>query len=566
MKYRGDGSSSPYAVEILATGTHRIQGQLDGTAVVGDDGDVAIADAPPVTETRPIATEGTTTGGTTAAVTTATTAAHSDTITTGDGETDEILRLLEAVKRAVNDKETNEVERQVLAGSIGTGQVYIACLRKTITGLQEQIQIQTQKEQGNIRSQEDADSWASTPTRRGSPPNAWSKGSPFTSTKPNTITATTPIQTQARIRTRPGDSRRQRQILVRVRNNEERAAMLEKSAEEVVKGLRNPRYTNTEQLQTVNRLRSGDILLQVASVEAREALEREDTWLRSTTGLSSAIVIKKSYPVMVHAMQISRFDTNDQAAIKTSIEGENRGLHPGLKVIRARWPASAWKSTNGQKRYSSLIVDVSTPEMADRLIAEGLTCRNEAKLVVKFDRMASTIQCYRCQSYGHMAMACINGVRCAECNQNHDTREHNSAAPTAAKACGPCQQEGHTAYSPTCPQRVKEWRRTTKRIARKAPFYDSCQQVQLPLQQRKDEQQRKTRPIPTGSQQYGASPPAGAISPSIRIDREINSLTTKLRKRFDDIKRTGRKPDEIESALIKVQMDEIKALKQRQLA
>lgn len=48
---------------------------------------------------------------------------------------------------------------------------------------------------------------------------------------------------------------------------------------------------------------------------------------------------------------------------------------------------------------------------------------------------------------------------------------------------------------------------------------------------------------------------------STEADREIDSLSTKLRKRFEDIKKTGRKPSEFESALIKVQIDNIKALR-----
>lgn len=194
---------------------------------------------------------------------------------------------------------------------------------------------------------------------------------------------------------------------------------------------------------------------------------------------------------MVHGMQISKFDTNNQAAIKSSIESENRSLHPGLEITRVRWPASAWRSTNGRKQYCSLIVNVATSEMADRLIAEGLVYRNEAKLVVMFDQTASKTQCYKCQSYGHIARVCIRDVRCAECNQNHDTREHNSAAPTADKACGACQQEGHTVYSPTCPWRVREWKRTMKRISRKAPFYNSPQQTYPLLQSQPQLQQQK---------------------------------------------------------------------------
>ena len=217
------------------------------------------------------------------------------------------------------------------------------------------------------------------------------------------------------------------------------------------------------------------MLLQATTVEAREALEQKTPWV--TKEYKSAIVIRKSFPVMVHGMKISRFDENDQPTIRERIERGSKDLHPNLKVMKGRWSTSAWRPTvkGEKKRYSSLILDVATPEMADTLIRNGLINNNEAKIVERLDQSASLIQCYRCQEYGHMSTTYRNGIQCAECNQAHDTREHKIIAPAATKACASCGCRGHAAYDPACTQRIKERQRAAQ-SGQQSPI------IQLPIE------------------------------------------------------------------------------------
>lgn len=125
----------------------------------------------------------------------------------------------------------------------------------------------------------------------------------------------------------------------------------------------------------------------------------------------------------------------------------------------------------GEKGYSSLILNVTTPEMANSLVGKGLVEAGEIKRVEMFEQSASVLQCFRCQGYGHMARGCTKGVRCAECAQAHDTRDHQTKGQGAGQSCAPCGQKGHPAWYSKCPARAKERQRAAQRVANKPPLY-----------------------------------------------------------------------------------------------
>lgn len=132
-------------METLATGTYKTQAQSKNTAAFGSDDDVDIADAPPIEETRQ-AVAGETTPIIEAAVTAmkaATAAVANSRLATGEKETDQVLDILAEVRRAINDREPDEIQREILTGYVATGQAYIVHLQETIMGLQDQVQKQT---------------------------------------------------------------------------------------------------------------------------------------------------------------------------------------------------------------------------------------------------------------------------------------------------------------------------------------------------------------------------------------------------------------------------------------
>ena len=131
-----------------------------------------------------------------------------------------------------------------------------------------------------------------------------------------------------------------------------------------------------------------------------------------------------------------------------------------------------------------------------------------------------------------MASTCRAGTRCAECSQSHDTREHKTVAPKAASACAVCQRIGHTAYDSRCPWKVKEKKRTTKRLANKPSYY------------------------------YPQRTARGKTTETAEIaEEECTRLETSLRAKFEDIKKQGRKPTEEEGVLIQDNISRIRVLR-----
>lgn len=207
-----------------------------------------------------------------------------------------------------------------------------------------------------------------------------------------------------------------RQVLVRLEEAKEKESTAGLTGERLLAAFKSGQYAHTGQIVAVNRLQSGDLLSQTITIEAMGALERNTAWARRV--YKPAVVVRKSFFVMVHGMCSGVFDTSDQATIKAKLETDNSGHHPGLEILGARWVSSVGRLTaQGQKKkYSSLILNVATPEMADRLIQKYLVEGGEMKKVERFDQTATSMQCYNCQEYCHMAKSCRNQIRCAECN------------------------------------------------------------------------------------------------------------------------------------------------------
>ena len=400
-----------------------------------------------------------------------------------------------------------------------------------ITGLRAELQQEKEKRARQVEG-EQTESWNSTLTRRGSPDIKWSQGNPFVPPRgapPNLATRVT----------QPGDARKQRQLLIRVRKEEEQRKMGE-TAEEILRELKDTRIQRqgVEQLETARRLRSGDLLVQTTTVDAKEDLEKNTTWL--TGRYASARVIRKTYPVIAHGIKVEGFSINAWPEAKKKLERDNQRLYPNLEIAGVRWLSNAYKT----KKYSSLVLDLLTPEMADALILNGIISEKETKSVERFDQAASLTRCYRCQEYGHIARTCKNEVRCAECNQAHDTRTHRETAPKATPGCAACGKGGHTAYDADCPFKAKMKKYTARRLAKKRPFYGQHWQ-----ETDKGESQERKRKEETNARKSKASILGGGPE----------ELKAALREKIKEYTQ-DRKPSKEESILIQTEIARIRAL------
>ncbi len=289
------------------------------------------------------------------------------------------IAALEAIENT-SYEDLNASTWKVLRGSIGQVKAYI----QEADGERQR----KSKEQGPRGG---CNSWGSTPTRNGSPTGSWAQGNPF---GPAANGATGPASRL--VSSGIEDTRKKRQILVAIHREEERVAMEKMESGRILAAFKNEqKHASSGQIVAVNRLRSGDLLLQTTTQEAREALEKDTRWVSEVYG--SAVVVRKFFSVMIHGMRVSEFDIGNQAAIKERIEIENRSLHSGLEVVKARWCQGVGAAVGrGRKLYSSLVLYVATAEMADGLIRKHLIEASEMKRVERFDQAATAMQCYNC--------------------------------------------------------------------------------------------------------------------------------------------------------------------------
>ena len=76
--------------------------------------------------------------------------------------------------------------------------------------------------------------------------------------------------------------------------------------------------------------------------------------------------------MIVYGVSVKAVDVEDQKGTIDSMKRQNAKLHPGLEITKVEWPAFAKKptKTGAAKEYTSLLLEVTKPEMVNRLVEE----------------------------------------------------------------------------------------------------------------------------------------------------------------------------------------------------
>lgn len=270
-----------------------------------------------------------------------------------------------------------------------------------------------------------------------------------------------------------------------------------------------PDWSHPPNIVAAKQLKSGDISIHTATSADAALLRRNpEAW----TGLlgSQARALIPTYGVLVHGVRTNKenIDPDDQKSSTERIQTENSALHPGARINYV-----GWLSKQGTKKTaSSLVIEVTTKEHADRVIREGLVlgaCHHNCEL---YDKSCKPKQCYKCQSYGHIGTQCSAEIKCGYCAEPHDSRQcHKKDESSFVPKCALCKEQ-HTTWSNKCRFRGRELERI-EIAKRNRPQYHSTTAPQPLLGNRElQPSQPSTTAEKTGANNGSPSPGTRAQS------------------------------------------------------
>ena len=260
--------------------------------------------------------------------------------------------------------------------------------------------------------------------------------------------------------------RRSREITIRIEDETQRKKVQDTPRETILSGIKEAVGSAlAEDLVALRRLPSGALIIQAANRKSKEIMEKEQSW--TNTIANSAQVQRKTYPVFVHGVKKEALDTTDMGKACSDLENQNRTIHPGLEIAKIAWPKAAQALS---KQYGSVIVETTSPEMANRLITQGIVQDLDIKTTARFCRECRITQCFKCYSYGHMAKTCKKQERCGYCAEEHATKECRNRDDPDRKKCPACGGR-HEAWAGNCRKRIQEKERTAQAYKRQPRLY-----------------------------------------------------------------------------------------------
>jgi hypothetical protein len=212
----------------------------------------------------------------------------------------------------------------------------------------------------------------------------------------------------------------------------------------------NENITNIK-IVSSNQLKSGDLSIKTANSNEVEALQQfADDWVHRIG--NRAIVRIPTYGIIVHGIRTSTLDMDKFGENRAQILQDNKPFIPqaGIKHI-------GWLTRNAPtKQASSITIEFTKPEDANKIIDEGLVWQGEVFQCERYERQCRLKQCYKCQKYGHIGTQCKAATACGYCAQEYDTRDCPSkSGQDTTKKCALCRGE-HEAWNRQCSARKEE--------------------------------------------------------------------------------------------------------------
>ena len=149
----------------------------------------------------------------------------------------------------------------------------------------------------------------------------------------------------------------------------------------------------------------------------------------------------------MHGVRLDSIPKGQEQQVLERIARENKKYYPLLGISKVDWPkwAKNHKEDDNPKQYSSLLVELSTPEAANEVVERGLIERYQLKTCSRYSRAGTLLQCFKCCQYRHISSRCTNAIKYGTCARDHNIKKHQRPGNTAP-CCAACGKKGHTAW------------------------------------------------------------------------------------------------------------------------
>jgi hypothetical protein len=163
---------------------------------------------------------------------------------------------------------------------------------------------------------------------------------------------------------------------------------------------------------STNQLKSGDLGIKTATTSDMEILRQFAEDWEHRLGIGASVRIP-TYGVLVHGIRTSSMDVERFEDMRDNILQENRPFIPNAGIKYIGWLTRTFAT----KSASSVIIEFTKPQDANKIIDEGLIWQGEVFQCELYDRSCRLRQCFSCQRYGHIGTQCKATTRCVDRKQ-----------------------------------------------------------------------------------------------------------------------------------------------------
>ena len=210
-------------------------------------------------------------------------------------------------------------------------------------------------------------------------------------------------------------------------------------------------HINSIKVLSSNQLKSGDLSIRTATNKEVEALKQfADDWVHRIGNRATLRIT--TYGIIAHGMRTSTIDMDRFEETRDQLLLDNKPFIPQAEIRYV-----GWLTRNAlTKAASSVIIEFSKAEDANKIIDEGLIWQGEVFQCERYERQCRVKQCFKCQHYGRIGTQCKATIACGYCAQQHESRDCPSKLErNIPRKCAACRGE-HEAWSHQCPTRKEE--------------------------------------------------------------------------------------------------------------